>query len=134
MVQIWYVVSPQHQEVAELAGHEDQVYSLAWSQCGRFLSTSCKDGKIRSVVETYPCIAVTSDTVFRIYDPRASSAPVREGGNVIPKKGSRLVWTNDNLHLLVTGFTKQSERLVNLYTSQDLKQVNSASYVAQSAY
>ena len=61
---------------------------------------------------------------FRIYDPRASSAPVREGGNVIPKKGSRLVWTNDNLHLLVTGFTKQSERLVNLYTSQDLKQVH----------
>ena len=53
MVQIWYVVSPQHQEVAVLAGHEDQVYSLAWSQCGRFLATSCKDGKIRSVVETY---------------------------------------------------------------------------------
>ena len=67
----------------------------------------------------------TTDTVFRIYDPRASSAPVREGGNVIPKKGSRLVWTNDNLHPLVTGFTKQSERLVNLYTSQDLKQVHS---------
>ena len=72
--------------------------------------------------------------MFRIYDPRASSAPVREGGNVIPKKGSRLVWTNDNLHLLVTGFTKQSERLVNLYTSQDLKQVHSATTVAQSAY
>ena len=69
--------------------------------------------------------------MFRIYDPRASSAPVREGGNVIPKKGSRIVWTNDNLHLLVTGFTKQSERLVNLYTSQDLKQVNSATAVTQ---
>ena len=53
MVQIWYVVSPQHQEVAVLGGHEDQVYSLAWSQCGRFLATSCKDGKIRSVVETH---------------------------------------------------------------------------------
>ena len=133
MVQIWYVVSPQHQEVAVLAGHEDQVYSLAWSQCGRFLATSCKDGKIRSVVETYHTSHYWYG-VFRIYDPRASSTPVREGGNVIPKKGSRLVWTNDNLHLLVTGFTKQSERLVNLYTSQDLKQVHSASNVAQSAY
>ena len=122
MVQIWYVVSPQHQEVAVLAGHEDQVYSLAWSQCGRFLATSCKDGKIRSV-ETHHTLHYWY-CVFRIYDPRASSTPVREGGNVIPKKGSRLVWTNDNLHLLVTGFTKQSERLVNLYTSQDLKQVH----------
>ena len=79
-----------------------------------------RQDQVRRAISHYHSTA----TVFRIYDPRASSAPVREGGNVIPKKGSRIVWTNDNLHLLVTGFTKQSERLVNLYTSQDLKQVH----------
>ena len=30
-----------------LTGHEDQIYSLAWSLCGRFLATACKDGKLR---------------------------------------------------------------------------------------
>ena len=30
-----------------LTGHKDQVYTLAWSLCGRFLATACKDGKVR---------------------------------------------------------------------------------------
>ena len=30
-----------------LTGHEDQIYSMAWSLCGRFLATACKDGKVR---------------------------------------------------------------------------------------
>ena len=50
---------------------------------------------------------------------------MKEGGNIIPKKGARIIWTNDNKFLLVTGFTRESQRLLILYTSQDLKQVAS---------
>jgi coronin-7 len=52
VVSIW-------QEKIVLEGHQDQIYSLAWSQCGRFLATVCRDGKVR------------------IYDPRGGSTPVR---------------------------------------------------------
>ena len=63
--------------------------------------------------------------ISRIYDPRKSTEPLKEGGNIIPKKGARIIWTNDNQYLLVTGFTRDSKRLINLYTSQDLKQIAS---------
>ena len=64
-----------------------------------------------------------TDDFCRIYNPRKSTDPVVEGGNVVPKKGSRITWTNDNEFLLVTGFSRQSERLLTLYSSNDLKQV-----------
>ena len=53
----------------------------------------CRDGKIR------------------IFEPQASAggaeiAPKMEGGEVVPKKGARLVWVHDDQYLLVTGFTK----------------------------
>ena len=61
--------------------------------------------------------------ICRVYDPRKSSDPVLEGGEVVPKKGARIIWTNDNQYLFVTSFTKQSERLITLYNSQDLKKL-----------
>ena len=48
---------------------------------------------------------------------------MREGGEVIPKKGARIIWTNDNEYLLLTSFTKESQRLISVYSSQDLKRV-----------
>ena len=38
-----------------------------------------------------------------------------EGGTVVPKKGARIVWTNDGEFLVVTGFSKQSERTISVY-------------------
>ena len=46
--QIWQLTDTEYSEEMTLTGHEDQVYSLAWSQCGRYIATACKDGKIRS--------------------------------------------------------------------------------------
>ena len=46
--QIWQLTDTEYSEEMALTGHEDQVYSLAWSQCGRYIATACKDGKIRS--------------------------------------------------------------------------------------
>ena len=34
---------------------------------------------------------------------------------MVPKKGARIVWTNDGEFLVVTGFSKQSERTISVY-------------------
>ena len=48
-----------------------------------------------------------------------------EGGEIVPKKGARIVWTNDNQFLVVSGFTRQTERTLTVYQSKDLKKVSS---------
>ena len=101
MVRIWHLAG-NRKEALVLEGHTDQVYSLAWSQCGSFLATVCRDGRVR------------------IYSPRTSPLPLLEGGDVVPKKGARVVWAMDGRYLVVTGFSRQSERQVTLYASKDL--------------
>ena len=59
----------------------------------------------------------------RIYDPRKDATPVKVGGEIIPKKGSRITWTHDNQYLFVTSFTRESHRMLSLYTTKDLKRV-----------
>lgn len=44
-----------------LKGHTEQIFSFAWSPNGAFCATVSKDGKIR------------------IYNPRTSDVPIREG-------------------------------------------------------
>jgi coronin-7 len=88
--------------MAVLEGHTDQIYSMAWSQCGRFLATVCRDGRVR------------------IYNPRSSPLPVREDGDIVAKKGARIVWALDGKYLVVTGFSRQSERQIMIYETKDL--------------
>ena len=78
-------------------GHSDQLFSGEWSGCGRYLGTVCKDGKIR------------------IYEPRKSAEPIAIGGEIVPKKGARLAWVLGNQYLIVTGFSKQSQREVMVF-------------------
>lgn len=101
-IKIWNLADTKA-ETHSLDGHEDQIFSFAWSQCGRHIASACKDGKIR------------------IYSPRRSTNPMVEGGTVVPKKGARIVWTNDGEFLVVTGFSKQSERTISVYRSKDLE-------------
>merc|ERR1712025_1437150 len=100
-IKIWNLTDTKA-ETHSLGGHEDQIFSFAWSQCGRHIASACKDGKIR------------------IYSPRRSTNPMVEGGSVVPKKGARIVWTNDGEFLVVTGFSKQSERTIMVYRSEGL--------------
>ena len=104
-----------------LKGHTEQIYCMAWSMCGRFLATACKDGKVRCANKQSN--NDISNHQSRIYRPRESTDPVVEGGQIIPKKGARMVWTNDNQFLLVSGFTRQSERIITVYRTKDLKKV-----------
>ena len=39
----------------------------------------------------------------------------------MPKKGARIVWTNDGEFLVVIGFSKQSERTISVYRAKDLE-------------
>ena len=105
MVKIWHL-SENSKQALVLEGHTDQIYSLAWSQCGGFLATVCRDGKVR------------------VYNPRMSGQPLLEGGDVVAKKGARVVWAMDGRYIVVTGFSRQSERQVVLYASRDLSVVH----------
>ena len=77
----------------ELEGHGDQLYGAQFSQCGRFLATVCKDGRIR------------------VYDPRQGARPVIEGAEIVPKKGARIVWAMDGKFLIVTGFSRYGDEM-----------------------
>ena len=48
-----------------------------------------------------------------------------EGGQIIPRKGARILWTNDNNFLVVSGFSRQSEIMITVYRTSDLKKVAS---------
>lgn len=72
-----------------LLGHTDQIYSFSWSPCGKFCATVCKDGKLR------------------IYNPRSSEQPIKEGiGAPVGSRGSRITYALDGEVLVVTGFDK----------------------------
>ncbi|XP_058813557.1 coronin-7 isoform X3 [Topomyia yanbarensis] len=85
-----------------LKGHTDQIFSFAWSPCGTYGATVSKDGKIR------------------VYNPRKSENPIREGSGPVGTRGARLVWAVEGDYIVVTGFDKVSERQIYVYKSTDL--------------
>ncbi|XP_059204248.1 coronin-7 [Centropristis striata] len=99
-VRMWNVESGE--QVKVLTGHQDQIFSMAWSPDGKLLATVCKDGKVR------------------IYDPRKSTAPVQEGPGPEGHRGARTVWVCDGKFLLVSGFDSRSERGLYLYSADSL--------------
>ena len=42
----------------------------------------------------------------------------REGGDIVAKKGARITWALDNKYIIVSGFSKQSERQIIIYNSK----------------
>lgn len=89
-------------EKITLEGHTEQIFSFAWSPCGVFCSTISKDTKIR------------------IYKPRASTQPIREGKGPVGTRGARIVWALDGSFIVVTGFDKVSERQIMAYKADNL--------------
>lgn len=61
---------------------------MAWSPCGAYCATVCKDFKIR------------------VYEPRANNHPVREGKGPAGSRGARIVWALDGNYIVVMGFDK----------------------------
>ncbi|XP_053326631.1 coronin-7 [Spea bombifrons] len=100
-VRVWDLQTGK--EVLKLQGHEDQIFSLAWSPDGRFLATCSKDQRVR------------------IYEPRISDQPRQDGAGPEGARGARVLWVCDGKYLLVSGFDCRSERLLSLYSTEDLK-------------
>ncbi|KAM9305473.1 coronin-7-like [Gastrophryne carolinensis] len=101
-VRVWNLKAERN--VLTLKGHEDQIFSLAWSPDGRYLATCCKDQRIR------------------IYDPRASNLPKQEAAGPEGARGARVLWVCDGKYLLVSGFDSRSERQLTLHNTEDLSQ------------
>lgn len=97
---IWDLVT--HESKICLQGHTDQIFSLAWDPDGVLLATLCKDQKLR------------------VYDPRRSELPQREGLGPTGTRGARVTWVLGGSHLVTTGFNKVSERQVSLYDAKSL--------------
>lgn len=100
IVKIWNLSTGE--EAIELTGHTSQIFTLAWSPDGKQCATVCKDGKIR------------------IYEPRTSTEPVKEGNGPAGSRGARIVWALDGKYLIVTGFGKMSNRQLSMYDPEDL--------------
>ncbi|KAK0167279.1 hypothetical protein PV327_004700 [Microctonus hyperodae] len=85
-----------------LNGHTDQIFSVAWSPCGQYLASACKDGKLR------------------VYKPRNNDVPVNEGKGPVGTRGARVVWALDGRYLVVMGFDKVSERQIMIFKADKL--------------
>ncbi|XP_033742691.1 coronin-7-like isoform X2 [Pecten maximus] len=99
-IRIWDLSSGS--EVLQVEEHPDQVFNGAWSPDGKYLSTVCKDGKLR------------------IFNPRKYQTPLMEGPGPLGSRGARVTWVLDGQYLFITGFTNKNERCISLYDTADL--------------
>ena len=61
---------------------------MAWSANGVYLATYSRD------------------CMIRVYEPRAASAPIREGKGPVGNRGGRLVWVQNDSFIAVSGFDR----------------------------
>ncbi|XP_044735362.1 coronin-7 isoform X2 [Chrysoperla carnea] len=99
-VRIWDLATLAEKIVLE--GHTEQIFSFAWSPCGNF------------------CATVSKDTKIRVYKPRSSVTPIKEGKGPVGTRGARIVWALDGRYIVVTGFDKVSERQIMSFKADDL--------------
>ncbi|CAL4071093.1 unnamed protein product, partial [Meganyctiphanes norvegica] len=107
-IKIWDLPSERVSIVLE--GHTDQVFSISWSPCGRYLASVCRDTKIR------------------MYEPRKSLGPIKEGQGPLGVRGARVFWALDGKFLVTCGFSKTSDREISVYAVKDIsKPLNTVS-------
>ncbi|KAG2236402.1 hypothetical protein BDF21DRAFT_391260 [Thamnidium elegans] len=88
-------------EKQEITGHQEIIQSLAWNYNGSLLATTCRDKKLR------------------VFDVRSNEI-IQEGPGHQGIKGSRVVWLGDTDRLATTGFSRMSDRQLNLWDSTNL--------------
>ncbi|CEP12573.1 hypothetical protein [Parasitella parasitica] len=88
-------------EKQEITGHNEIIQSMAWNYNGSLLATTCRDKRLR------------------VFDVRANTV-VQEGPGHQGIKGSRVVWLGDTDRLATTGFSRMSDRQLNLWDANNL--------------
>ncbi|ENN74720.1 hypothetical protein YQE_08702, partial [Dendroctonus ponderosae] len=99
-IKLWDLTTMSDQ--ITLKGHTDQIFSFSWAPCGTQCATVCKDGKLR------------------VFQPRKSDGPIREGKGPEGNRGARIVWALDGRYIVMMGFDKVSERQITIYKASDL--------------
>lgn len=99
-VKLWDLTTME--ERISLTGHTDQIFDFAWSPCGVYGATVCRDGRIR------------------VFNPRKTNNCIREGAGPVGTRGARIVFGIDGHYLVCTGFDKVSERQISIYLATDL--------------
>ncbi|KAI8062153.1 hypothetical protein BC940DRAFT_359073 [Gongronella butleri] len=89
-------------EKQEITGHTDIIQSFAWNYNGSLIATTCRDKKLR------------------IIDVRSNKI-VQEGSGHQGIKGSRVVWLGDEDRIATTGFSRMSDRQLNLWDVNNLE-------------
>jgi coronin-1B/1C/6 len=95
---IWNVGTGE--ALLEIAGHPDQIFSVAFNYDGSQFVTTCKDKKIR-IIDSH------------------TGEVLREGTGHEGVKPQRAIFLQDG-KIFTTGFTKRSERLYALRNAEDL--------------
>jgi coronin-1B/1C/6 len=88
-------------ERQEITGHTEIIQSIAWNYNGSLMATTCRDKKLR------------------VFDVRANKV-VQEGPGHQGIKGSRVVWMGETDRLATTGFSRMSDRQLNLWDATNL--------------
>ena len=113
LVKLWDLGSKDEPK-AVLNGHTDTIQSIAFNFSGSLLATTCRDRKLR------------------IFDPRASSDPVRTTDGHAGIKGARVTWMGDRNNIATTGFSKMSDRQLSIWEAGSLSNLKTIA-VDQSA-
>ncbi|KAF9175238.1 Coronin-like protein crn1 [Mortierella sp. AD011] len=89
-------------EKQEITGHLEVIQNVTWNYNGNLVATTCRDKKLR------------------VFDVRSNKI-VLQGDSHSGVKGSRVVWMGNSDRLATTGFSKMSDRQVNIWDATNLE-------------
>lgn len=98
-IKLWDIEKGQERQ--EITGHGEIIQSMAYNYNGSLMATTCRDKKLR------------------IFDLRSNKV-IQEGAGHQGIKGSRVVWLGENDRICTTGFSRMSDRQLNLWDTNDL--------------
>ncbi|KAF9896736.1 Coronin-like protein crn1, partial [Lobosporangium transversale] len=90
-------------EKQEITGHLEIIQSVAWNYNGTLVATTCRDKKLR------------------VFDVRSNKI-IMQGDSHSGIKGSRAVWMGDTGRIATTGFSKMSDRQINIWDTASFDQ------------
>ncbi|TFK73785.1 DUF1900-domain-containing protein [Pluteus cervinus] len=105
-VKLWDLANPEEPRIV-LGPHGDAVQGIAFNPTGTVLATTSRDKKIR------------------LFDPRKGPDPVRVTDGHAGIKGSRIVWLGDLDRIATTGFSRMSDRQLNIWETGGLGSIKS---------